>query len=315
MTGFRAMRIGITLALVTGAGSALAQSACQQALNMVSRLEGQAVGQARADAAPMLQAAQNYRTFYNKECTGKRGGNASGGSSGGGTDKAAAIGQIMSGIAGMAAIMEQRRQRQINEGRESALQFEIEQMQRDMEANQRRAEEQLKVQRDKELDDRRRTAMRNPFLDDKGQIPDSDNPFAPKTAGYTIGSDDNPFAPKGRATYSDDNPFKPQETTATPSCGGSRYKDICELLVSTKQTRADGYIEIPPNLRPQLGLDYKIGVVYCAGASKSNRGSECLYDGVKPADCRKLGGDLVNIPGDARRKASQGCRVYELAAR
>jgi hypothetical protein len=180
----------------------------------VAQLERDAATQPRSQAQYMLQAAQQYRNYYNQNCTGSGGGGYSGGS-GGGVDKGAAIQGILGNLANMAAIMERSRLRQESEAREQALQGEIERLEREEAENRRKAEAEWQAKADKDADDRRRAAIPNPFLNADGRIPESENPFAP-TGEVVI-----------------DNPFAGPPTGVSANCARNSNPSMCELLEKT----------------------------------------------------------------------------------
>lgn len=179
--------------LCLGAQASWAQDVCQQALANINQLEQQArqPGMPASDVARYNEAAQNYRNFYNQNCLGGGPASSDSGYSGGsgGNNKLDAMQQIFDGLAGMAAIMEQKRQREEAEARQQRLKWELERMEQEREDAERAAEARRKAAAAKAEDDRKRQSIDNPFETQRATS-ESDNPFETQSAAPASG---NPF--------------------------------------------------------------------------------------------------------------------------
>ncbi len=283
--------VGVVGSLVCATPLVHAQGACQKALNNVAQLERDAATQPRSQAQYMLQAAQQYRNYYNQNCTGSGGGGYSGGS-GGGVDKGAAIQGILGNLANMAAIMERSRLRQESEAREQALQGEIERLEREEAENRRKAEAEWQAKADKDADDRRRAAIPNPFLNADGRIPESENPFAP-TGEVVI-----------------DNPFAGPPTGVSANCARNSNPSMCELLEKTDaydkrmgRKLAEGSKIVigargtsVPALQSRMPAEATIKVESC-GADVCIYRTTAAYRKNLYRACAQAGGKMANVAG------------------
>lgn len=166
---------GVFLAVVSLQFGIAHAATCQDLLNLAAESDRRAVGQIPRDAAFFREAAQNYRNAYNASCTGSRGSSAgsySGGSAG--SNRLEALGSIFGNLAGMAAIMEQKRQREQAEAQQRDIDAAIQRVQQQQEEAKRQVEADratavAKVQADraaaiaKAEDDRKRRAMSADF--------------------------------------------------------------------------------------------------------------------------------------------------------
>jgi hypothetical protein len=234
---------------------------------------------------------QQYRNYYNQNCTGSGGGGYSGGS-GGGVDKGAAIQGILGNLANMAAIMERSRLRQESEAREQALQGEIERLEREEAENRRKAEAEWQAKADKDADDRRRAAIPNPFLNADGRIPESENPFAP-TGEVVI-----------------DNPFAGPPTGVSANCARNSNPSMCELLEKTDaydkrmgRKLAEGSKIVigargtsVPALQSRMPAEATIKVESC-GADVCIYRTTAAYRKNLYRACAQAGGKMANVAG------------------
>ncbi len=174
------------LAVCVAPALAAAQDYCQQARNNVAQLERQARTATARDAQYFNQAAGNYRNFIAQRCSGGGGGATVPGGVSTGSTRMQGLNQVIGGLAGMAAILENKRQREEAEAREAAVALEFLRIQKEQEEEERKAraavasaqaEQAASVERAE--DDRRRRELSNPFGDAGNTAsPAAPNPFA-----------------------------------------------------------------------------------------------------------------------------------------
>lgn len=131
--------------LVFGTQYAWGQSACQQALTNIQKLNSQASqpGMPSSDVAAFRQSAQVYQNFYNANCQGRSGTSSGFGSVPSGSNaRLNALQGILGNMANMAATLQASQERQEAEARQRQMQAEFDQMEREQQERQRKLETQ-----------------------------------------------------------------------------------------------------------------------------------------------------------------------------